>query len=209
MNQPALHHWDFAAEGYTSSIFLNNRGEQSNNIRQSFEIASHYLLSFFNAELKKDSDAQNFLSGKPSLKQTSPALWDISVYNSVKPAPDRDEFEYIIRTKGIREALNVVRNSLTNDSSSNIMQGFVLNSLGYTFLNERKYEEAIGVFKLNSELHAEDANLFDSLAEGYELSGDKENMKKISGIVMEILNKKDSLSDAEKGLKENAEKRLK
>ena len=29
LNQPALHHWDFAAEGFTASIFLNNRGEQS------------------------------------------------------------------------------------------------------------------------------------------------------------------------------------
>ena len=28
LNQPALHHWDFAAEGYTASIFLNNRGDQ-------------------------------------------------------------------------------------------------------------------------------------------------------------------------------------
>ena len=40
LNQPALHHWDFASEGFTSTIFLNNRGEQSNHIRQSFEIAS-------------------------------------------------------------------------------------------------------------------------------------------------------------------------
>jgi hypothetical protein len=65
------------------------------------------------------------------------------------------------------------------------------------------------VFKLNTELHPGDANLFDSLAEGYELTGDKENMKKVSVAVIDILTKKANLSDAEKGLKENAEKRLK
>jgi predicted Zn-dependent protease len=80
--------------------------------------------------------------------------------------------------------------------------------MGYSFLNEKKYKEAIIIFKLNTELHPEDPNLFDSLAEAYELSGDKENMKKTSVVQMEMLNKKDSLSEFEKGLKANAEKRL-
>ena len=209
LNQPALHHWDFAAEGYTASIFLNNRGEQRNSIRQSFEIASVYLLNFFNAELKKETNAITFLSGRPILKQTPDSLWDITILNAVRPAPDKEEFEYIIRTKGIEQAMAIVRNTVKEDTLSNIMQWFNLNGLGYTFLNEKKYKEAIEIFKLNTELHPGDANLFDSLAEGYELSGDKENMKKMSVIVMDLLSKKSNLSDAEKGLKANAEKRLK
>ncbi|MES1221831.1 MAG: hypothetical protein ABUT20_40410 [Bacteroidota bacterium] len=209
LNQPALHHWDFAAEGYTSCIFLNNRGTEQANIKRSFEIASIYLLNFFNAELKKDDAAQVFLSTKPLLIQTSPNLWDISIYNSVRPTPDEDEFEYIIRTKGINECLAIVHNTLKDDSSSNIVEGNVLNNLGYTFLNEKKHQEAIGVFKLNTEIHPENANFFDSLAEGYEVSGDKENMKKVSGIVVGLLNKKAVLTDAEKSLKEIAERRIK
>lgn len=209
LNQPALHHWDFAAEGYTASIFLNNRGDQKNNIRRSFEIASIYLVNFFDAELKKDPKGIAFLSRKPSFEQTHDSLWNISVLPAVKPAPDREEFEYIIRTKGIEQAITMVKDAVKSDTLSNLMQWFNLNGLGYTFLNEKKFKEAIEVFKLNTELHPGDPNLFDSLAEGYELSGDKENMKSVSGIVMEILNRKDSLSDAEKGLKGNAEKRLK
>ncbi|MEP7372561.1 MAG: hypothetical protein ABI675_04180 [Chitinophagaceae bacterium] len=209
LNQPALHHWDFAAEGYTASVFLNNRGEQKNNIRQSFEIASVYLLNFFDAELKKDAKSMAFLSGRPSLKQTQDSLWDISVLNAVRPAPDKDELEYIIRTKGIEQAIAIAKSTVRDDTLSNIMQWFNLNGLGYTFLNERKFNEAIEVFKLNTEFHPGDPNLFDSLSEGYELAGDNKNMKKTSGFVIEILNKKDSLSDTEKGLKDNAEKRLK
>jgi hypothetical protein len=73
-------------------------------------------------------------------------------------------------------------------------------------LSEQKYAEAIGVFTLNTELHPEDANLFDSLAEPYDLSGDNENMKKYSSMILNMLGKKTALNDSEKGLKANAEK---
>ena len=67
----------------------------------------------------------------------------------------------------------------------------------------------MGFLNLNKEIHPVVAIFFDSLAEGYEQSGDKDNMKKTSATVMEILNKKTTLTDAEKGLQTNAERRLK
>ncbi|HEX5154583.1 MAG TPA: hypothetical protein VFW07_24220 [Parafilimonas sp.] len=208
LNQPALHHWDFATEGFTASIFLNNREEQSNNIRQSFEIASVYLLNFFNAVLKDDVQAKTFLASKPTLPNTQPSLWDITTYAASKPAPGKDDFDYIVRTKGFDKAIEIVKNTIKNDTLTDLYTSFVFNRVGYNFLNEKKYKEAISIFKLNTELHPNDANLFDSLAEAYEMSGDKENMKTTSVAVIEILNKKDNLSDFEKGLKANAEKRL-
>lgn len=209
LNQPALHHWDFASEGYTAAIFLNNRGEQQNNIRQSFEIAALYLLNFFNAELKNDATAKNFLSTKPSLPHAASSLWDIAVLNASRPAPDQDDFENIIKTKGIDKAVSVTRETIKDDTLSNLWIWNNLNGLGYNFLRQHKFKEAIEIFKLNTELHPGDANLFDSLAEGYELSGDKENARKMAGMVMNILGNKQTLSDAEMGLKENAERRLK
>lgn len=209
LNQPALHHWDFATEGYVSAAVLNMRGEQQYNIKKSFEIAAHYLLQFFNAELKSDEAAQKFLVVKPVLPTIDSTLWDIITLQALKPPPDNDEFDYLIRTKGIDSALTIVKNTLPNDSSTNLMQGFVLNNLGYTFLQEKKYREAIGVFKLNTELHPADANFFDSLAESYEASGDKENMQKASAAVIDIIGKKNPLSDADKMVKELAEKRMK
>ncbi len=208
LNQHALHHWDFAAEGYTACIFLNNRGPGREHIRQSFEIACHYLLQFFNAMLKKEQDAFHFISDRSSLKGFSSSLWDINYYQALNPAPTRDEFDFIIRTKGIAAAIEILNKTLPNDSSSDIMQWFVLNPLGYQFLNEGKYAEAIEIFSLNTRLHPEDANLFDSLAEGYERAGDKEHMKLASSKVMGLLAKKSALTENEKGLQSNAEKRL-
>ena len=155
------------------------------------------------------AEAGKFLSNKPAIENVQDSLWTFSELPAFKPAPDREAFEYIIRKKGIDEAISVVKSTIKEDTTTDIMKWFILNSLGYNFMGEQKYKEAVGVFKLNTELHPDDPNLFDSLAEAYEQSGDTENMKKTSAIVMEILNKKTTLTDAEKGLKSNAERRLK
>jgi tetratricopeptide (TPR) repeat protein len=49
-----------------------------------------------------------------------------------------------------------------------------INQLGYTLLREKKYTEAIAVFTLNVEMYPKSANTYDSLAEAYMMSGNKE-----------------------------------
>ena len=142
------------------------------------------------------------------LPHTDASLWDIALISAVKPAPTKDEFESIIKSKGIDQAIAITNQTIKGDTLSNMWQWYNLNGLGYNFLNQKKYKEALAIFKLNTELHPADPNLFDSLAEAYELSGDKENTKKVAVYVMDLLAKKDSLSEADKGLKGNAQKRL-
>jgi len=208
LNQPALHHWDFASEGFTSTIMFDIRGEQKNNIRQSFEISSAYLLNFFNSVLKTDKRAENFLNNKTALNGFSPSLWDITRFVAAKPAPTVEELEHIIRIRGIDEAMNIVNNTIRHDSAAEIRTGFLLNSLGYIFMREKRYDEATALFKLNISLHPDEADWFDSISEVYELTNDKPNMKKYSQQVIDILNKKDSLLGFEQALKANAVKRL-
>lgn len=49
-----------------------------------------------------------------------------------------------------------------------------INDLGYTLLNEKKYEEAILVFKQNVQFFPNSGNCYDSLGEAYMKSGNKE-----------------------------------
>ncbi len=209
LNQPGLHHWDFAAEGYTACLFLNNRGGEKNNIRTSYEIASYYLINFFNSELKNDEAAKIFLASKPVIPGTADSLWEITIFGASQRAPDINEFEYIVRKKGIKTAIDITNKTLPDDSLSNLNLGFLVNALGYKFLGEKQYASAIGIFELNTMIHPDYANGFDSLAEAFEVSGDSANMKKHSQIVLNMMNKKENLSDPEKGLKENAYRRLK
>jgi len=45
------------------------------------------------------------------------------------------------------------------------------NALGYSFLGQNRFLEAIEVFKMNTELYSESANVYDSLGEAYMLQG--------------------------------------
>ncbi len=47
------------------------------------------------------------------------------------------------------------------------------NLLGYRFLQQEKYAEAIAVFKLNVEAYPESWNVYDSLGEAYMNNGDR------------------------------------
>ncbi|MGC4034868.1 MAG: hypothetical protein QM764_02830 [Chitinophagaceae bacterium] len=208
LNQPALHHWDFATEGYTSCLVLKMRGAEQTRIQQAFELSANYLLNFFNAELKKEINSIAFMDHKPSLDLFPAECWDISTLSALRPAPTKDELEYLVEKKGMNEALSIVRTTIKDDSSSNILLWYNLNNYGYRLLQAKKISDAIAIFKLNTEFHPGDPNLFDSLAEAYEENGDKENMRKTSSEVIDLLNKKSDLNDAEKGLKKNAEKRL-
>lgn len=48
-----------------------------------------------------------------------------------------------------------------------------LNNLGYNFLNQGKFKEAIRVFQLNVEAYPNSSNVYDSLGEAYMKNGEK------------------------------------
>ncbi len=49
-----------------------------------------------------------------------------------------------------------------------------LNSIGYELLRGKKYAEAVALFSLNVELYPQSFNVYDSLADAYRESGDRE-----------------------------------
>lgn len=59
-------------------------------------------------------------------------------------------------------------------SSENRLSENQINSLGYDLLRARKIDEAIAVFRLNTEDFPASANTWDSLAEGFMVKGDKQ-----------------------------------
>lgn len=50
-----------------------------------------------------------------------------------------------------------------------------MNMLGYDYLKANKYDEAIAVFRMNTEAFPDSFNTYDSLGEAYAAKGDKKS----------------------------------
>ncbi|WP_299527015.1 tetratricopeptide repeat protein [Winogradskyella sp.] len=58
------------------------------------------------------------------------------------------------------------------DSTSSYISEWGFNSKGYRHIRNKEYDKAIGVLTMNTKLHPESPNVYDSLAEAYLRSGD-------------------------------------
>ena len=74
-----------------------------------------------------------------------------------------------------QEALIAYQKLKRNSPQSHIIKESTLNSFGYQQLGQKKYDIAITIFKINTDLYPNSANAFDSLGEAYMLSGDTTN----------------------------------
>ena len=63
------------------------------------------------------------------------------------------------------------------DNALNIASNAELNVYGYTLLNQGKTDKAVEIFKLNTEKHEDDPNVWDSLGEGYAIRNEKGDQK--------------------------------
>lgn len=81
----------------------------------------------------------------------------------------------VINKDGLNSAIDKYRILKQTDSTIYDFREAELNNLGYTFLNEKKYSEAIEIFKLNIETYPDKSNCWNSLAEAYMLAGQREN----------------------------------
>jgi CubicO group peptidase (beta-lactamase class C family) len=75
------------------------------------------------------------------------------------------------RTAEATEAYKKIKKEKPNDPGVDEAR---LNNVGYTLLREKKFSEAIAIFKINVELYPQSFNVYDSLAEAYMMSGEKE-----------------------------------
>jgi len=80
------------------------------------------------------------------------------------------KFRKAIREQGVDAALQMFAAQLKNGT---IPEGAV-NNVGYHLLWSKHNADAIRMFRLNTELHPQSANSFDSLGEGYMESGQKQ-----------------------------------
>lgn len=81
-----------------------------------------------------------------------------------------DQLLDVFREKSVSAAISQYRQIKKANKQVNF-EG-ILNSIGYGFASQNRLDDAIAIFKLNVEEYPGAWNVYDSLAEGYEMSGD-------------------------------------
>lgn len=107
-------------------------------------------------------------------------------YNFRKLNSEEDVPSVYLKNKEYDKALKGYIAIKEKDTANLYTKESNFNSLGYRELREKKYADAIEIFKINTVLYPESDNVFDSLADAYKKSGDTikaiENYKKALAI---------------------------
>ena len=139
----------------------------------------YYIVGAFIANTIEEKLGRNLLLN--SIEQGPRSF--VSVYNSIA---DNDlklyEFKMPDKISAWQQLVHAYKNKDTDIIDS--LEKEVIkkkngnevsfNSLGYFLIRKNRIEDAIRVFKLNTDLFPESANAFDSLAESYMIAGEKE-----------------------------------
>jgi CubicO group peptidase (beta-lactamase class C family) len=115
-------------------------------------------------------------AGGQFLQPITNGVFDI-LYGRVPPNPKKSLSEVlgpICASQGLEAAIARYREIKGREADAYDLREAELNMLGYMLLGQKKFEDAIAVFKLNLEAFPESANCYDSLAEGYMAAGQKE-----------------------------------
>lgn len=102
-------------------------------------------------------------------------LFDVELMGVSAPKTSISEvLAGIIFDKNIQAAVDEYRNLKTTQPETYNFKESQLNMLGYQLMQVGKTTEAIEIFKLNVEMYPQSGNVYDSLAEAYLISGQKE-----------------------------------
>jgi dienelactone hydrolase len=135
--------------------------------------AMRYVRHFLDAKLKGDAQGQAFIDNQPEKNGTPPHMLSVEVVRAKGAPADREAMAEQMAKQGFEHA-DAIYQKLHKEDAAFVLAAPELNTWGYKLLREHKQpKRAIEVFKLYTVLYPQDGNAYDSLAEAYELDGDK------------------------------------
>ena len=203
---PALNHLDFASMGYASTL-VGLRPEAKEAIAQAFFAWQRATLWFFDAHLKGDADARARVAGMPASLGLAPAA---ATAERLAAAPNSFDEQQLAEAlvEDFPRALPLVRTMLAAGGGTPAVERS-LNLSGYGLLAIGRAADALALFTLNSETFASSANVWDSLADGYEATGAPAKAVEASRKALELLARDTATPQQRKdAIRQSAEGRL-
>jgi len=142
---------------------------------------ARYTLTFLNAYLKHDADAMAFLKKTPAEAGVPAHTLAINFRPASGSPSTLDGLRHEINEKGWDHAADALAAMQKQDAKFKPDEG-AMNDWGYELLTGNHLQEAVTILKLNVSLYPDSGNVYDSVAEAYLKSGQKdlaiENYKK-------------------------------
>lgn len=203
---PVLNHLDFASIGYATTL-VGLRPEAKEAVAQAFTAWERATLWFFDAHLKGDAAARSRVAAMPA----SLGLPEKSVAGErLGAAPgaldDRQLGEALV--DDFAGALPRARQLLAAGHGTPDIER-TINLSGYILLARGRSADALSLFTLNAETFASSANVWDSLADGYEATGARDKALEASRKALTLLAADTTTPPARRdAIRQSAEQRL-
>lgn len=130
-----------------------------------------YVRNFLDGYLKGDSAARAFLDTPGDKIGAPPHLLTTYVAKAQGVPPTRAAFAAELARQGFDRA-SAVYGSFKQRDSSFALSEVEVNAWGYKLMRAGDTKSSVAVLRLNTELHGDSWNAFDSLAEAYAQAGD-------------------------------------
>lgn len=102
-------------------------------------------------------------------------VWSLSRDDAPRKVAAQKEFLDLLEDERVDEATALFERESRVTPGALLFDEGAINRLGYLYLGQRSQPRtAIAIFELNTELHPESWNVWDSLAEGHMVAGDRE-----------------------------------
>jgi glyoxylase-like metal-dependent hydrolase (beta-lactamase superfamily II) len=165
--------------GHGQNCRLSDIRNFINMINETFDLVSKEITSGKTVEqIQQEDILKNWESWGQGF--VSKNLWIQQIANSINPPPAVNKESvaipmfYTMKEKGIEAAIQQYETLKNSNPDKYDFREFSLNLFGYSLLGKNNFEDAIEIFKLNIKNFPESANVYDSLGEAYERSGDND-----------------------------------
>ncbi|WNG45836.1 dienelactone hydrolase [Archangium minus] len=134
---------------------------------------ARYVHQFLDAYLKNDTAARTFMNNSAAANKVPRHMLTLDVRRGDDTPPTLETFVRTLGKEGFARAIPTY-DALHAKSATFRLEDSQINSWGYQLLRGGRGKDAVEIFKLGVHVYPDNANLFDSLAEAQEKTGDRD-----------------------------------
>lgn len=145
----------------------------SENEQECYLAICRYTLNFFNAFLNNSETARKFVYNFPEKNKIQSDLMTVSFMtaNDIPPSP-ADFMQIVEGEGGVQKAIEIYEKFKVEEPGHTLFNEATFNQLGYNLLTRGEVDNALVIFKMNTEVYPQSCNVWDSYADGLTAAGD-------------------------------------